>query len=673
MADSSLRFNIFARDNASPVFGRLGRSVDNTHKGIGRLGVGFGKLAAAAGGAIAAVGVTQFFKSAVTGASDTAESLSKVGVVFGTSKRQVIDFASTAATSLGMSNQAALEATGTLGNLFVALKLPRSAAAGMSTSMVKLAGDLASFNNVKPEEALLALRSGLTGETEPLRKFGVNMNDATLRTQALRLGLIKTTKDALTPAAKAQAAYALIMDQTKTAQGDFARTSTGLANRQRILAAQWVDMKSNIGKQLLPAMVGLAGFATNTLLPALGRLGTFLKTHVGPTFTLVKEVIGDFFKGLSGAGGVGGASAFGARLRADLLPALVKVGAFVKGSLIPALRQFAGYIQGTVIPVVMKIARDALPGIRSAVAGVSKSFQDNRPQIMQFLGALRSLAHIIVTRVWPVLGPLLKLAFKGIGVSIASSLFWLARAVDHFNRVRSTVVAVTNTIRSVWVAFWGGPFGAVIRSAWNLAAAVTRVGVAAIVGAARTVRAVVGAIVGPFLQAVSGVRTAIGALVGMTAGIRGRIMGAIGNLGSLLYGAGRAVVEGLISGITSKLSALASIASRLADTIARVMPGSPVREGPLRVLNNGRAGGAIVSMLADGIKARRGAVSRALNDALGVPAATITGGPGRSAAGTPGRADSQPLVVQLILDGKTVQQVLLRVKRDNGGLSLGLA
>lgn len=237
------------------------------------------------GAVFAGVKVAGFFKDSVTAASDLNESLSKTRVVFGASSKEVERFARTSATSLGLSRQAALEASATLGNLFVALKIGKAPAADMSTTMVKLAGDLASFNNVKPEEALEALRSGLVGETEPLRKFGVNLNDATLRQKALDLGLVKSTKDVLPPAAKAQAAYALILEQTKTAQGDFARTSGGLANQQRILTAQITNLKARLGGALLPVVTA-----------AISKFNEWL-----PTILHVSSEIANFAKRIAGA------------------------------------------------------------------------------------------------------------------------------------------------------------------------------------------------------------------------------------------------------------------------------------------------------------------------------------------------------------------------------------
>jgi hypothetical protein len=85
----------------------------------------------------------------------------------------------------------------------------------MSTKFVGLASDLASFNNTDPAQALDALRSGLTGETEPLKQYGINLNDAALKQEALRLGL-DASGPTLSASAKAQAAYSLIMQQSRS-------------------------------------------------------------------------------------------------------------------------------------------------------------------------------------------------------------------------------------------------------------------------------------------------------------------------------------------------------------------------------------------------------------------------------------------------------------------------
>jgi hypothetical protein len=156
------------------------------------------------------------------------------------------------------------------------LKTPQPEAAKMSVRMVQLAADMASFNNTSPEVALEALRAGLVGEAEPLRKFGVNLNDAALRAEAMAMGIYRGT-GTLTAAQKAQASYSLILKQTSAAQGDFARTSEGLANQQRIAKARFSDLSAELGARLLPAV--------NSTLGGLLDLADFLEENarvVGP-------------------------------------------------------------------------------------------------------------------------------------------------------------------------------------------------------------------------------------------------------------------------------------------------------------------------------------------------------------------------------------------------------
>lgn len=255
---------------------KLAVQPDTRRFGRSLLGGIRGPLRAAGGlmaGAFAGRAVLGGIASTIRAASDLGETVNKVRVVFRTSARDILRWGRGSARSLGMAQNTALGAAATFGNLFVSMKLGTPLAARMSKRIVELAADLASFNNVNPEDALEALRAGLVGEVEPLRKFGVNLNDAALRQEALRLGLVKTTKDVLPPAIKAQAAYSLILQQTRTAQGDFARTSGGLANQQRILRARTEDLKAAIGRGLLPATTAVVTFMATKAVPAAGRLG----------------------------------------------------------------------------------------------------------------------------------------------------------------------------------------------------------------------------------------------------------------------------------------------------------------------------------------------------------------------------------------------------------------
>lgn len=207
--------------------------------------------------------VLNFATESITAASDLNETVSKVGVVFGDQAQKVVDFGKNAATSMGMSENAALTAAGTYGNLFRSMGMTNETSADMSMSLVKLAGDLASFNNQDPSEVLEKLRAGLTGESEPLKSLGININEDIIKQEALNMGLIKG-KEKLTAAAKAQAVYALMLKQTSLAQGDFARTSEGMANQQRIFDANMENTKALLGSAFLP-VVNMAMQGINAL------------------------------------------------------------------------------------------------------------------------------------------------------------------------------------------------------------------------------------------------------------------------------------------------------------------------------------------------------------------------------------------------------------------------
>lgn len=251
---SELALLITARDTASPHLRGVRQEVVSLGDAAGAIAGGLAKLGlgmAAAG--TAAVGLGGI---AVKAASDLSESQNKVSVVFGDSADKVKQFAETAAGSLGQSKQQALEAAGTFGNLFVSMGLGQQASADLSVNIVKLGSDLASFNNINPTEALEKLRAGLVGETEPLRTLGVNLNAAAVEAKAMQMGLADASGE-ISEAAKIQARYALILDQTRTAQGDFARTSDGLANSTRIIEASFKDLQATIGEELLPVVAPL--------------------------------------------------------------------------------------------------------------------------------------------------------------------------------------------------------------------------------------------------------------------------------------------------------------------------------------------------------------------------------------------------------------------------------
>lgn len=202
--------------------------------------------------------------AAVNYASDLEETKNKVIVVFGEMSDSVLTWSQNSAMAMGMSQNTALSAAGTFGNLFTTMGLGAADSADMSMGLVQLAADLASFNNLDPTDVLDKLRSGLVGEVEPLRTLGINLSQATVAAKAMEMGLADENGE-LSQSALAQARYALILEQSKNAAGDFARTSDGLANQQRILKAQFEDAAAALGQKLLPYALKFVQWVSNLI------------------------------------------------------------------------------------------------------------------------------------------------------------------------------------------------------------------------------------------------------------------------------------------------------------------------------------------------------------------------------------------------------------------------
>lgn len=205
------------------------------------------------------------------------EAAQRSNVIFEDSADAVRKFAQSG-SAIGLSEKAALQATARFGTLFQTIGLATDEAAEYSTRLVQLASDLASFSDTSVDDALRALSSALVGEFEPIRRYGVLLNEATLKQTALQLGIRKTT-GTLDPQTKLLASYSQILRQTSIQQGDFERTSNQLANQQRILGAEWDNIRATIGDALQPAYRAIVQTLRESL-PAIRQAGQELAAFV---------------------------------------------------------------------------------------------------------------------------------------------------------------------------------------------------------------------------------------------------------------------------------------------------------------------------------------------------------------------------------------------------------
>lgn len=182
-------------------------------------------------------------------ASDAEEARNKVEVVFGSMAQSVKDFADTALTSYGLAEGSALTMASTFGAMASSMGLSQQQAATMSTTLTALAADMASFYNVSTEVAQTSLQGIFTGETEALKKFGIVMTQTNLEDFARQNGKVY---DQLSENEKVLTRYAYVLNATKDAQGDFARTSDGAANSFRVFQESLKELGAALGEQLLP-------------------------------------------------------------------------------------------------------------------------------------------------------------------------------------------------------------------------------------------------------------------------------------------------------------------------------------------------------------------------------------------------------------------------------------
>lgn len=253
--------------SADAASGSLGKSTTAASAGMTKL-----KTGAKVAGAALATGAAYGAWKAANAASDLSESLNKVDVVFGRQSKNVIRWSKDSANSLLVSQAAALEAAGSLGSMLKPMGFSEQAAAKMSKRMVQLSADMASFNNADPTEMLANIQSGLSGEMEPLKKYGSVLSETRVQEYAWAEGIAKRGKE-LSEQQKVQARYRLLLEDTTDAQGDVERTGDGMANSLRTLQANVTDLAAKMGSGLMPVVADVSNGLNDFFDVVLGRKG----------------------------------------------------------------------------------------------------------------------------------------------------------------------------------------------------------------------------------------------------------------------------------------------------------------------------------------------------------------------------------------------------------------
>ena len=293
--------------------------------------------AAAFGVRRAALGLNFF----VDAASSAEQELQKTTQVFGEFGEEVKAFAKTT-SQIGISEVAALSATSTFGNLFTALGGGAEEAASLSIGLTQVAADLAAFANTSTDQAIFALSSGLRGEQEPLKKYGLVLSEAVLKQEAFDAGLVQTTKGTLPPYIRSLAAALAVFNQTTNSQNQAIREAQQYQTQLKRIRAVFQDVAQGIG---------------NVLQPAFKAVATAIEENI-PTIRQFIGTLLDGFKAWSEAGGI------------DRL--IEGVNGLIRG-----FQQFWGIVEPIIVVflAVLSVTWDVLSGIATALTQASDRFE----------------------------------------------------------------------------------------------------------------------------------------------------------------------------------------------------------------------------------------------------------------------------------------------------------
>ncbi|KKW13420.1 MAG: hypothetical protein UY48_C0001G0041 [Candidatus Gottesmanbacteria bacterium GW2011_GWB1_49_7] len=418
---SELEIIIGLQDKASSAL----RGLTGNLKTLGTVA-----LSAAAGGIAAlGAGLGLLASKAIPAASNLNEALNATRVIFGETAEEIQRFGEIASKTAGLSrrefNQMAAETGAMLLNFGIDLK---SATKG-TIDLTQRAADMASIFNTEVGDALAAIQSGLQGMSLPLRRFGVDLSDIAIKAKAMEMGLGDITRQT-DSAAYAQAAMALLMEQTDRIAGDFVNTSGDLANAQRIAKAELENLLATLGSIALPVLGQFFKLVSSQILPALNNFANYIK-DVAAGGPLIGEA---FMK----------------------LPKFLQPIAKFLGRLISAFKAFFSGLKKGESPISL---------FGKMVFNLSKAFGATSEQAGKikeiFLGVVEFITGL-KDQIMEVIGPFVswKDVLIALGIAIATVIIpligGLIGALAPIILTFAAVILAVAVLRNAWENNWGG-------------------------------------------------------------------------------------------------------------------------------------------------------------------------------------------------------------------------
>lgn len=268
-----------ATDRASSGFSLFGKSADSMKTKSFSLASAIGKVYATYWSLFRAVGL---LRNAIDISSSLTEVENVVRQTFGIYENLINDFSKTCIEKFGMSELSAKQFASRFQAMGTALDIPQGQMAKMSIRLTELAGDMASFYDVSQEDIAKSLQSVFSGTTAPMRRYGIDLTQATLKEWALKQGL-DADISSMSQAQKAMLRYQYVLAHTTNITGDFKRTQDSWHNQVTLLRENFKALGAVVGSGLI-----------NAFKPFLKVLNTVLQ-KVTSFAEMVTDALGSIF------------------------------------------------------------------------------------------------------------------------------------------------------------------------------------------------------------------------------------------------------------------------------------------------------------------------------------------------------------------------------------------
>lgn len=271
----------------------LNRDANRTATGIARMSMSFGTLNKVIGmGKFIMLG--NVFANAIQSAIDMTETVNLFNISLGDTAVKTNEVVQKMSTLYGLDSTNLQNAIGTFGLLARSMGMSTNQASTLSTNMGKLAVDLSSLTNVPVNQVMQDLRSGLVGQSETVYKYGMDVTEAGIKTEAMNQGITKSVRE-MGQGEKMALRYSAMIRQSGLAQGDFAATINSPANQLKILHERFISLGRAIGSMFIPFLTAILPYvnAVVTVLTVLiNRLSALLGFEAPKVSDSFKSAIG---------------------------------------------------------------------------------------------------------------------------------------------------------------------------------------------------------------------------------------------------------------------------------------------------------------------------------------------------------------------------------------------